>query len=62
MFGDAVFRPGLKLVKIPSRLGDANNRAGQFPVAGQLLQRGKNLFVREIAGSTKKHHGVRVGE
>ncbi len=58
---DAVFCPGLQLVEIPSSLGNANDRTGQLSTLGQLLQRGKNLFVREIAGSAEKYHGVGVG-
>jgi hypothetical protein len=50
------------LVEIPSSLGYANDRPGQLSTPGQLLQRGKNLFVGEIAGSAKKHYGVRIGE
>ena len=34
---DAVFCPGLELVQIPSRLGNANDWAGQLSTLGQLL-------------------------
>jgi hypothetical protein len=50
------------LVETPSGLGYPNDRPGQLSTLGQLLQRGKNLFVSEIAGSTKKYYGVRIGE
>src|ERR1700742_2174695 len=62
MFGDTVFCPLPQLLEIPSRLGHANDRPSQLSTFGQLLQRGKNLFVSEIAGSAKKHYGVRIGE
>jgi len=62
MFRDAVFCPLAQLVEIPASLGYANDRPGQLSMLGQLLQRGKNLFVSEIAGSAKKHYGVGIGE
>ena len=62
MFFDAVLRPLLQLFEVPSCLGNANDRPGQLSALGQLLQGREDLFVGEVAGSAKKHYGVRIGE
>jgi hypothetical protein len=53
MFFNAVLRPLLELLKVPARLGNANDRTGQLSFFRQLLQSGENLLVSEIAGSAK---------
>ena len=60
VFLDAVLRALLELFEVPPGLGNANYRAGKFSSPGQLLQGGKDLFVSEVAGGTKKHQRIRI--
>jgi hypothetical protein len=48
-----VFGTRLELLQIPARLGDANYRNFELPALCQLLQSGKNLLVRKVAGAPK---------
>ena len=61
VFLDAVLRALLELFEVPSGLGNTDYRASKFSSLGQLLQGGKDLFVSEVAGGTKKHQRVRIG-
>jgi len=55
---DAVLRSRFELFKIPARLGHANYGPNQLSSLCQLLQRGKDLLVSEVAGSAKKDQSV----
>ena len=55
----AILRALLELLQIPSGFGEPDDRDLQFPALGQLLQRGKNLLVRQVAGGTEEYQRIR---
>src|SRR6202034_26150 len=57
---ETVLGARFKLIKIPTCFGHADDWQIEPLIANQPLQRGKDLFVREIAGGTEKHKGVRL--
>src|SRR4051812_2126676 len=60
MLLDAVASPRLQLVKIPTRLGHADDRHVKPPMLHHCLQRRENLLVRQIARGAKKHKCIRM--
>jgi hypothetical protein len=58
ILGDAVQRPRLQPIQIPSRLGDPNDRDLQVMPFHQCLQRWKNLLVGKISGRAKEYQRI----
>src|SRR6202044_1583944 len=55
---DAVFGPGLKLLKVPAGLGHADDRDAKRTTLDHGLQRRKDFFVREVTRRAKKNQSV----
>jgi len=55
---DALASPCAQLVDAPVVFGDADHRHVQIAPAGKRLQRGKDLFVRQIARGAEKDECV----
>jgi hypothetical protein len=60
VFFEAVLSARFELIKIPTRFGHPNDWQIETFIANQSLQRGKYLFVREIARSAEKYKRVRL--
>src|ERR1700678_324801 len=50
----------LKVIKVPARLSNANHRARQLASLRQLLQRGEDLLVSEVAGGTEEDYSIGI--
>ena len=58
MLFQAVLRPGLELVEVPSGLGDADDRNVQRAALNHRLQRREDLLVGKIAGGAEEDQRV----
>jgi len=58
MLFQAILGACLKLIKIPTGLGNPNDRQIKALIADQPLQRRKNLFVGEVASGSHKYECV----
>src|ERR1700745_454951 len=61
VFFQTVFRASTKLIKIPSSLGDADDRNIEMSPFHHRLQGRENLLVCKIAGGAEENQRVRVG-
>ena len=59
VFGEAGARALAQLFDRPARLGDADDRDPEGPMADHVLQRREDLLVGEIAGRTEEDERVR---
>src|SRR5579862_4993814 len=60
MMLQAVLGALLKLVQVPSGLGNADDGDVHALITNQVLQRGKDLFVGQVARGPKEYEGVGV--
>src|SRR5215813_14366803 len=60
VFFQAVFGPGTKLLQIPSGFGNTDYGNVEVSTLCHRLQRGENLLVCEIAGSSKENQRIRL--
>ena len=60
VLGQAVAGPSLKLLERPARLGHADHRYVEMPVLNQVLERGEDLLVGQVAGRAEKDEGIGV--
>ena len=58
VLGETVASPGLKLLERPARLGHPDHRYVEMPVLNQVLERGEDLLVGQVAGRPEKDEGV----
>ena len=58
MLVETVASPGLKLLERPARLGHADHGYVEVPVLNQVLDRGKDLLVGQVAGRPEEDEGV----
>ena len=58
VFFQAVLGPGLELVKVPARLGHADDRHVEVAAFDHRLQRRENFLVGQIARGPEKHQRV----
>src|SRR5262245_6645739 len=61
VFLNTVMRSRPELIEIPTSFGHADDRHVEVSALGHRLQRRKNLFVRQIPGSTEKDQSIRMG-
>ncbi len=54
MFLQAIFRPGLELLEVPTRFGDADHRHGEVTVPQHRMECREDLFVSQVARGAKK--------
>jgi len=61
VFLEAVVCPRAKLFEVPTGFGYADHRHVEVAAFDHRLQRGKDLFVGQIACGAKKNQGVGMG-
>src|SRR5207302_1696695 len=61
MFFEAIFRPGLELVEVPARFGDADDRQIKVAALQHRLESREDFLVSQVASGAKKHQSIGVG-